>query len=336
MRLNNFMFFSRSISAATAIWLGAVCCASSADSVNNDGLAAATNCSSSLKLRGLTAVEGEGGFLSQLIEPGADLPRLRICDAPGFGKSLVVKRVDVIALIDAAGVELKLTNWAGPQMTRVTRKSRSLAEKEVLELLTSSLQQHHVRDFGQLELHFSRPWAPVSVPDEAFTLKIGDIPSSGVAANFIARFEVETAFGETLGSWQAPLQAKVWREVWVAHSPIKRGESAHSADLVRERRDMLVCREPFADFSTEDSSLEFIEPLPQGAAVLARILKPRAVVHRGQSIAAVVQDGALMITLKVEALEDGAAGQFIRVRNPLSRKDLHAKVIDEQNVQVSL
>ena len=43
-----------------------------------------------------------------------------------------------------------------------------------------------------------------------------------------------------------------------------------------------------------------------------------------------------MIQLKVEALEDGAAGQVIRVRNPLSRRDLHAKVLDEQNVIVAL
>jgi flagella basal body P-ring formation protein FlgA len=44
----------------------------------------------------------------------------------------------------------------------------------------------------------------------------------------------------------------------------------------------------------------------------------------------------LMITLKVEALEDGAAGQVIRVRNPISRRDLRGKVLDEQNVLVSL
>ena len=58
--------------------------------------------------------------------------------------------------------------------------------------------------------------------------------------------------------------------------------------------------------------------------------------HRGQSVDATVQDGVLLITLKVEALEDGAAGQIIRVRNPLTRRDLHGKVLDEQNILVCL
>ena len=49
-----------------------------------------------------------------------------------------------------------------------------------------------------------------------------------------------------------------------------------------------------------------------------------------------LQDGALLITLKVEALEDGAPGQLIRVRNPLSRRDLRGKVVDHQSILVSL
>jgi flagellar basal body P-ring formation protein FlgA len=335
MRVKKSSFCLRSLSAA-AVWLATVCCASSAEPATNDVSAVSTNDSSPLKLRTVIAVDGQGVFLSDLVESGADLPRLRICDAPAFGKSLVLKRADVIALSSSVAADLVLTNWTGPQMARVSRKTRVLPEKELLQLLTSTLQQNNVRDLGQLELRLSRPWAAVSVPDEPFNLNITDIPSSGVAASFITRFEIETSSGEHFGSWQAALQAKVWREAWVAHSPIQRGESARNADLIRERRDMLTCREPLADLSSDDDSLEFIEPLPQGATVLARILRPRAVVHRGQSIAAVIQDGALMITLKVEALEDGAAGQFIRVRNPLSRRDLHAKVVDEQNVLVSL
>jgi flagella basal body P-ring formation protein FlgA len=34
------------------------------------------------------------------------------------------------------------------------------------------------------------------------------------------------------------------------------------------------------------------------------------------------------------ALEDGANGEFIRVRNLTSRKEFQAQVIDEQSVQV--
>lgn len=305
-------------------------------SATNDVSAISTNAQAPLQFRASTLADGEGVFLNQLIEPASDLPRLRIADSPLFGKSLLLKRADIQTLSAAAGFNLALTDSTGPLMTRVTRKSRSLGEHELIELLSGWLQEHNVRDLGQIELRLSRPWTPVAIADEAFTLKVLDIPTSGIAANFIARFELETAFGEHLGPWQTSLQARVWREVWVARSPIKRGEPAATADLVRERRDLLLCHEAMADLISQDAALEFVEPVPQGAPILARFIKPRAVVRRGQNLAAVIQDGALMITLKVEALEDGAAGQFIRVRNPLSRRDLHAKIVDEQNVLVSL
>ena len=40
---------------------------------------------------------------------------------------------------------------------------------------------------------------------------------------FIVRFTLRTA-QETLGNWSANLKASVWREVWVATAPLKRGE----------------------------------------------------------------------------------------------------------------
>ena len=99
---------------------------------------------------------------------------------------------------------------------------------------------------------------------------------------------------------------------------------------------MLLCHEALAEFDRDDQSLEFAEAVQTGAPICARLVRARAIVHRGQSVAARVQDGALLITLKVEALEDGAAGQIIRVRNPLSRRDLRGKILDEQNILVFL
>jgi flagella basal body P-ring formation protein FlgA len=296
----------------------------------------ATNQSPAFQFRSTSQVDSDGVFLNQIATPPGELPHLRLCDSPAFGKSIVLKRSELNEMARVAGYEMSLTNWTGPDGIRITRRSRSLDEREALQLLTLVLQQQYVKDLGELELRLSRPWLSTTVPDEAFSLKVLEIPTSGVAPMFIVRFELETSNGEHFGSWQACVQAKVWREVWVAGSPLKRGDLLRGADVSRERRDMLLCREPLANITDDDRSLEFSQSVQAGAPIVARMLRPRAIVHRGQSMAAVVQDGALMITLKVEALEDGAAGQVIRVRNPLSRRDLRAQVLDEQNVRVSL
>ncbi len=301
-----------------------------------DSAASGTNESPAIQLRSVVQVDGAGIFLSQLLAGNSELPVLRLCDAPPFGKSVALKRAEVAELVGTAGWEQPLTNWAGAQVARVSRRARPLAEAEMLQMLTSILQKQFVKNQGELELRLSRPWTPANVPDEPFTFKVLDIPTTGVAPAFIARFELETAHGEHIGAWQASLQAKVWREVWVAGSTIKRGDSVQGAPLIRERRDLLLCHEPLADFASDDAALEFFESVQAGSPIFVRFIRPRAVVHRGQSVAAMVQDGPMTITLKVEALEDGAAGQMIRVRNPLSRRDLHGKVLDAESVLVSL
>jgi flagella basal body P-ring formation protein FlgA len=132
------------------------------------------------------------------------------------------------------------------------------------------------------------------------------------------------------------MQAHVWREVWVAHSNLRRGEPVNGADLVRERFDVLKVRDALAEFSATDANLELAEPVGAGVPLLARVIKPRTVIHRGQVANALLQDGALSISTKVEALEDGAPGQLIHARNSVSRRDLSGRVLDSQTILISL
>jgi flagella basal body P-ring formation protein FlgA len=63
-------------------------------------------------------------------------------------------------------------------------------------------------------------------------------------------------------------------------------------------------------------------------------LKP--VLSRGQLADAIIRDGAMIISLKVEVLEEGVPGQVVRVRNPQSRRELRGKVLDEQTIAIAL
>ena len=213
--------------------------------------------------------------------------------------------------------------------------TRTLAESDMLALLTATLQRDYVKDRGVLELSFKQPWSAPLLPDEPLTVKILELPTVGVTPSFIVRFQLCTV-RESLGTWQAAVQAHVWRDVWVAHSDLQRGEPVNSADVVHERFDVLNVREALAEFSAGDSNLEMAGPVASGVPLLARAIKPRAVIHRGQAANAIVRDGALSVTTKVEALEDGAPGQVIRVRNSVSRRDLSGRVFDGQTILISL
>ena len=296
---------------------------------------------STLQLNATASVDSDGIFLRQLVAADAALPELRLGNAPAVGQAVVFRRAQLSELLRTASGDavdhpaLVCTNWTGAEAIRVTRRERALGEADLLTMLTAVLQQEYVKDKGELELRLTRPWTERKVPDEPLTLKVLELPNTGVTPSCIVRFELRTAH-ETVGNWQACVQANIWREAWVARSALKRGDLIADADLARERRDVLMIRDSLADFAAGDPTLEMAEPLQVGTPLLTRSVRVRPVIHRGQLAEARVQDGALQVTLKVEALEDGAPGQTIRARNLLSRRNLTGKVLDEQTILVSL
>lgn len=291
--------------------------------------------SPTLQLAPVAQVTGDGVFLRQVVTSSRPLPNARLCDAPAVGVTLELSRAQINDLLAAAAPALMTTNWTGADTIRILRRARTLNEADAIALLTTTLQNDYVKDRGKLELNFTEPWDAPVVPDEPLTIKILEVPTAGVAPLFIARFQLCTAT-ETVGTWEVSLRAHVWRDVWVAHTDLLRGELVADADLLRDRRDVLETHEPLADFSPGDPTLELADSVPADRMLFQRDVRLRAVIHRGQVADAVLQEGTLNITIKVEALEDGAPGQIIRALNPASQRNLTGKVLDDHTIVVLL
>jgi flagella basal body P-ring formation protein FlgA len=288
-----------------------------------------------LQLQPAAQVDGEGIFIQQIARRATALPVLKLCPSPAFGKTLDLTPAQINDLLAKLAPELATTNWTGADVIHISRTDRPYDDAAMLTLLTQTFQQQYVKDKGDLELSFSEPWATVTLPDEPLTLRVVEVPASGISATFITRFEVCTAH-ETIGTFQASLRAHVWRDVWVAHTAAPRGSLVVAADLGHERRDVTNIHEALANFDPGDDTLEFAESISPGMPVLARNLKPKSVIHRGQTADARLDDGVLSIKLKVVALEDGAPGQLIKLRNPASARYLSGRVLDDQTVLISL
>lgn len=292
--------------------------------------------SASWPLANEAKVDSRGIFLRNVVAQThtGSLPEVRITDAPAFGRVAVYTRAQLNDLLAKAAPEI-IPMWSGPERVRVVRRTRILDESEMRQMLTTALQNDQVRERGELELRFVRPWAAVVVPDETLTLRVLDLPNTGISGNFIVRCELKSG-EETVGSWQINVNAKVWREVWVARSAVLRGQSLQNADIGQERRDVLAFKEGMTTLPADLNSYDVAENLSGGSILTARSIKQRPVIKRGKTLDALVQDGPLQILVKVEALEDGLPGQFVRVRNLKSRREFRGKVQNEETVAVNL
>jgi flagella basal body P-ring formation protein FlgA len=284
-------------------------------------------------------VTGQGVFLSDAVIPpgGLELPHVRIDGAPEFGSSTTYQPEQLTRLIEAATQLKPGTNWLGSPRLVVSRRSRTLGEFELQQLLTDRLSADHLTQGGELELRFLRQWTDVVVPDEPFELKILQLPPQGISQSFSVRFELGNGT-ETFGSWQVALHASLWKEVWVASHRFKRGDVLVAADLGREKRDVLLAHNYLEvdSFQPEPNEWELAENLTSGAPLNRWSVRRKPVVYRGQMTDARVRNGALTISLRVQVLEDAIPGQSVRIRNPNTKRELQGKVNRDQTIEVEL
>lgn len=282
-------------------------------------------------------VGSEGIFLDDLVAAftNVTVPHLRVGEAPLFGQSFVYPPAKILAAWNE--IDPKTSPIATNLIpdVRVARKARILDESEIRDMLIACLQKTIHPTQGDLIIRLARPWTPVKVPDEAIEFRALDMPAANLRSSFVVRFELKTG-RETIGSWQMPVQAQLFRQVWIARVPIKRGQAITESDFVLEQRDILGLREPLAQWNPAESDFECSDYVPAGYPLLARSLKPRAVIHRGDLVEALLQDGLMSILVKVEALEEGSPGQVVRVRNLQTKRELRGKVQNEQTILINL
>jgi len=215
------------------------------------------------------------------------------------------------------------------------RPPRRFEEEELRQLLTSALARRRAEDGSEWEINLTRPWTPITVPDEPLTLEILEPSLNRITANCILRFELRAA-QKTVGNWQTVVQIHQWRPVLVAHTNLRRGMLLREEDFAQERRDLLTLREPLIELPARLADYELAETVSAGAVLTVHAIKLKPAVARGQLADAIIREGAMVISLKVEVLEEGVPGQTVRVRNPQSRRELRGKVLDEQTISIPL
>lgn len=284
-----------------------------------------------------TQVDSTGVFLDQILSNNSTngVMHVRLCDSPPVGRLMTLPRSQVQALVAAVLPDLASKAWGGAASVQISRRTRQLPEAEILQALHGHLLKNAVRDDGELEIRFLRLWNPVTIADENYVLRVSELPQSGLVSVFQLRFEL-VAGRETLGAWQIGLEARLYRNIWVAQKLLRRGDAVTESDFALERRDVLRTRDALTQEVDMNRGWQMAENLNPGSPVLHRSLQLRAVVQRGQLVDAMLKEGQISISLKAEVLDPGVPGQLIRLRNPLSRKELRGKVINDQMVQIQM
>ena len=210
----------------------------------------------------------------------------------------------------------------------------------LLEQLSADLGAHYALP-DPLELTLIRPWTSPTLPTDAAKENTDAAPAVLVleypevlAPSLLLR--VRYVLGERiLREDTLTLRASLWRDGLVSALPTVRGAALAPEAVELRRIDALRDRESLPA-SALDGDFVFARSVPSGRSLTWRDVTRRPLVHRGQTIEVRAGEGALVITMKALAMQDGAAGESVRVRNLESKREFTARVVAENRVEVRL
>lgn len=196
--------------------------------------------------------------------------------------------------------------------------------------LTHKLAAHFNLE-GDLQLELIRTWAPPARVASVWELQILDFPSVA-SASMMLRCRI-LADAAPVTETTFVVRAQLWRDAWTTRQPLTIGGSFDASMLEARRVDLFRDRDALPA-AVGDRSYVFARAVPAGRLLTWRDIARRPLVKKGDMVEVSAVDGLLAVTMKALAMENGAQGDTVTVRNPESRKDFAAMVIAENRVQV--
>lgn len=235
-----------------------------------------------------------------------------------------------LTLLLSATLALAADTPAATSLATEASVAAPFSQENFTAALTRDLSSHFNLE-GDLQLEFLRPWSSPDRVARDWQVQVTEYPSVP-ASSMLLRCRI-AADGETLGEITLTLRAALWRDAWVARQPLV-NNTPFDASLLETRRVDLLRERDALPAAVGDHSFNFVRGVQAGRLLTWRDIARRPLVKKGEMVEVSAADGQLVVTMKALAMQNGAQGEVITVRNLDSRKDFSAFVIDENRVQV--
>lgn len=124
------------------------------------------------------------------------------------------------------------------------------------------------------------------------------------------------------------------KEVFAAARAIPRGSLLTESDLTRVERNVNRLTRGYFTDAAQLVGMEASRPLREGEIVTAGRVDAPQLVERGQTVLITASGSGASISMSGEALQSGALGERIQVRNNSSERVVEGEVVADSRVQV--
>lgn len=281
------------------------------------------------RLKPETVVTGDLVRIGDLVENAGIIAKVPIFRSPDLGSTGSVPAETVIEAVRAHA--LIGLDPDGVRDVVVTRATRTIGADELKQSIAAAIAaQYSIGPEDDVAVSFDRMPRPIhvepSLPDE---LRVGRLHYDARSTRFYANVNLHGRRAVWLtGHAQAMVEV-----VTLAHS-VARGELVKQADLVVERRPRRQTGRDVITDRAEAIGLAARNSLQAGRLLRSADLMKPEVVQRNESVTLIYRIPGVSLTARGKAIESGAEGEQISVRNEQSKRTVQGVVVGPGRVVV--
>lgn len=204
-------------------------------------------------------------------------------------------------------------------------------DKLLPELAKGIIEKHQVE--GDFRITPRERWKPFYVPGGDWRVEVVESIPSRLASVTIIQFKVY-ASERLIGVWKQSFKCQLFQDILYSEENLARGLAVSQNDFSVRNVDVLQLRHRPVLAGELNGRQQLRQYLNPGTPLSWRHVTTIPLVRRGEIIDVVAMEGALMISMKGKAIDDGADGDLIRVANLSTNKKFQAQVIDDKKVRV--
>lgn len=287
-----------------------------------------------VRLRDVAEIRGrDRGDISRLGE-------IDLLERPALGEAEQLTKERVVLRLLLAGVSRRELVLAGAKATRVRAATpqpplaENLLDEEVIDAVRDLYQASLAMPAESLVVRLMRPLPPIRIGQVSRTLTahVSDRRKLGRIRPTIRI----TVGGKLQRVLTAQMEVEAIRDVVVTTAPLEAGTTIQPSDITTVRRAVTDLSLPAYEqivgkvVRTKLAAGEHVRP-----NMLRQHVRDRYVLRARDSVRLVARKGNLEVTVASgEVLQNGNVGDFVRVRNPSSRKIVRGRVKNSREVEV--
>lgn len=282
-----------------------------------------------------TTVHGAQINLADVARLNPPIPALnakRIKRSPAPGKQLKVSRDQIKHVLVQNGVAAEQIKFVGASTVQVVRDSIIVSASDIKREIDTYLIKVQ-RKLPYAHFKFTPQLRNKKFVLPAGGLRVEVIPSVAQVVgsrHFTLIYKVD---GRTVKNLSVSGKLEVLADVVVAQRNLRRGEIIDRQDVALASLDISKIKQPLF-YINDVIGKKVIRNIRSAQVVQEKNIDFPPLVKKGAFVKIIARRGGLLLTATGIAKQDGKLDDAIRVRNSASQKDITAKVVGADQVEV--